>query len=1300
MNNVIQHKSLAVPTAAPDTAVRYLGLYNTPVNNNHSTTIVKLQAKLGRVLYRINAERLGNEAARYVTRAVAGGAVRFTGAVVAHPNLTAILKKFDSITVASAHQRATGLRYQFAAPVYSKYGYHMPNMEVTAATAAVVTTLRFANEDPLHTPIPALYDAQVKRLSEQNKTPTMVYAHPKTITKQQRETTAMAEAVSVLQQFGLHVASRLFPQPPLDTTQHRQAHSTVTSYDKHEMNPVARITLESIFGSRAEYLTWQKLMQQGYRGVPLPTHLRYLDQVSADSAHTELRPPQTLAATAGDARHAHKMQNTNAKWYKMLVQALNQWHMKPPAERTAEPNRVHRLPTPVLASELDYRTVIGSARRVVAQSPQTLLRTDAERLAWTLAKNAQETTAVTHAEDTVDDTLARCVGTYVQCHTDGSVKGHHENSHVILIIDGVLHKHSSTRLTQPDKGDKPKSDRAELQAILDGLSNLPRSTTHVDVFSDCEHNVDTLRFVWDHWTLGTHMHLANRANSHLWQQVMRHRAEKAHLSLNATWVKAHTRRPESPFYFNRMADHAAAIAHTVANATPSAYIPEGAPTNVVCDELLQRALPDAPQHSIEDVVERHWLARWAERPGEHGDFARCVLQGIKTQTLAPWMEKLRAVVPSNLYATVMRFRLNQVHTVVQANRMRNIPLPHTGTACPSCGPHREISTRHLQICPATANTMRGAQMKWSRQMLAAVPNLWRRWETMPDQRTFHTMVTKVDDDKDLLVPFCEGRNSAVMYREVQSDEVLCSWTAETFMWLVRNITVPDKFAALWNLAQWLRQNKTPLKKNGWCAGGLIDVLVDCFDCIGELCSVSVNAHPRLRYHVSGRKGDTDFGCIYDIFSDETREMVRHPDREGKTFELNPEYSEGTSLRSSAFMRKTIQWVADELKWADAHDRDITFMLVIPYEEGRPAWKSVEAVRKDCGEDSARVVLLLPKGSFGFTPPMAWEGSHPEDRANTDKPMTRSTKAEMRVPEYSMGAAAARKLRNKMHTNTTIITNSVASFDTAVIDCSSAKARHNHDSRRYSDTSLAAIREWHTLHCAQNTSIDTEVALIMGPQWRKNGVASADMADALRNDPAWTLTHHAFPWDAKWEWHQGLRDGCHAAKRVSELSPVWWLTTCLHVDIQQLPLIFGRHYSSSAYRRAVCVGMATVWATLEPHITLKDTRTDDEKTQARTRRVGNAADMILRAFQLPPSAIARPQHHLGGNDECDDLMQRFRASMQSNDTTPSSESVEDSVGDPPSPPGDAPALSKAPSCPTAAMGAGACGICPACIARDS
>jgi hypothetical protein len=96
-----------------------------------------------------------------------------------------------------------------------------------------------------------------------------------------------------------------------------------------------------------------------------------------------------------------------------------------------------------------------------------------------------------------------------------------------------------------------------------------------------------------------------------------------------------------------------------------------------------------------------------------------------------------------------------------------------------------------------------------------------------------------------------------------------------------------------------------------------------------------------------------------------------------------------------------------------------------------------------------------------------------------------------------------------------------------------------------------------------------------------------------------------------------------------------------------------------------------------------TSTDEsEKQDARTRRVQTAANDILRALQIPASALARPQHMLPEHYVPQDV--------------PSPAVPADNT---PAPVVDLTLPPAIPVCPSAAAGVGACGDCPVCNTHD-
>lgn len=327
------------------------------------------------------------------------------------------------------------------------------------------------------------------------------------------------------------------------------------------------------------------------------------------------------------------------------------------------------------------------------------------------------------------------------------------------------------------------------------------------------------------------------------------------------------------------------------------------------------------------------------------------------------------------------------------------------------------------------------------------------------------------------------------------------------------------------------------------------------------------------------------------------------------------------------MDKVIDFLTGEIKWADDNNRKITFILVIPYEEGKPGWKGVQRIRDKCGVDAARPIVTYPKGTFAFQSPVAWKGKTPTTKSN--KPMYRLNKAEKVVPEYNTpGQTKPKKKKLNMSTSAT----STAKFVVGIIDCSSRMARQHLDKERYSNESLAALLEWDALHPVLPTKDEPDAALTMGPGWQRDDT-SLQQANELRT-PEWILRNHDFPWDQDWHWmkHPDTRPELHA-HALSLAPPMHWYTGYIHRDIQNLPSAIGIA-PPNGYKRAIMCAYANMWTRLEASSRVEDTRTVAQTESARRRRQDTTASEIMSTLGVARSAMGRPQNQMPQTDEYD------------------------------------------------------------------
>jgi hypothetical protein len=213
--------------------------------------------------------------------------------------------------------------------------------------------------------------------------------------------------------------------------------------------------------------------------------------------------------------------------------------------------------------------------------------------------------------------------------------------------------------------------------------------------------------------------------------------------------------------------------------------------------------------------------------------------------------------------------------------------------------------------------------------------------------------------------------------------LLANISPSRIAWLARASNNNGK--AIIDCIRWGLDPTSSLLKNGWTTPtDLMRLLVDIWNVKGELCSCALNASPLLEFHVSGRKQDTDFGMIYDIFSMETETLIRN--NPGITWLLNPPYNEGNSGASATIMDRALVWVGLQIEMATAEDRDLAFIMIVPYKRGSPAYNGIQQL----GTSQRLILSFAANSCLSFESGLAWRSS------DSDWKGGRPSKAEFRV----------------------------------------------------------------------------------------------------------------------------------------------------------------------------------------------------------------------------------------------------------------------------------------------------------------
>jgi hypothetical protein len=96
-------------------------------------------------------------------------------------------------------------------------------------------------------------------------------------------------------------------------------------------------------------------------------------------------------------------------------------------------------------------------------------------------------------------------------------------------------------------------------------------------------------------------------------------------------------------------------------------------------------------------------------------------------------------------------------------------------------------------------------------------------------------------------------------------------------------------------------------------------------------------------------------------------MAVHP---GITWLLNPPYNEGDSGESSTIMDRAIEWAGEQTLLATEENRDLSFILILPYKRGSPAYKAIQKL----GPMARPIMTFAANSCFSFESGFSWRSS--------------------------------------------------------------------------------------------------------------------------------------------------------------------------------------------------------------------------------------------------------------------------------------------------------------------------------------
>lgn len=1160
-----------IPFLSPTVAVRQLGVWLT-LDLNPSETIRRLRISVGRTLTCIAREKPRFWLKKYITNTVIAGKVRFAGGSTAHPDLYLATEAFDSAICDIMHEHVSSSTRPRQCHTHSTLGLGIVNTTRIAVKAMLVNTIRFATE-PGYTVVHKLAKAQEQRLSLAAQTPGSVWADIGAATATERTHHAILAALHHVKKIGLplHLACQWHLDAPSPAG-------------------LARDTpLYAIFPTAARY---RAFLHQFGEAKTNATHTLQHDHTAA--ANRIPQQPKWLSAFVPygdvlpsqlDLLHHWGAIPWSAPlgWYNTLRGAIGETQATARPIRQLPPAPVHPPPRPLA------------------------LLSDATR-----AARAQEWCAQ-HALDedtTVAQFCTRCTGTYAQIHTDGSAKGATAAGAASIYCAGVQ-QNSSYRVETGSKHilDGPASSSvAEISILSKALEKLPSGLHVIELLADPLGQFSTLvQLIGAGGEWLNHHALVSKAGRPYWNSVSTQitRLSQAGATILPVWVRSHQRRKAPVFAINNTVDSNASIAAEI-DEIDAPYIHR---TDLAVALATTEGCPVVgPDATFDLAASKLDLEQWAGTTvagnGPSGAFARTLLAADKlrvgTWTFAEkWGTAAMAV-------TVQRLRTAAWFTPDRRQRIHP-PVDGAGAGagpanapCDHCAQPGPIKHEHMLQCPAAAlRAQRLASLvTWSRALLRVVPDLWNRANRALSSDKMRTLVNAVDNGRNLLTFGAQGARHVALYPSSYCDSPTEAVTAERFQYLAQNVRPGlDKFEAIRATLQWGATHAEVLAKNGWTAPrDLITAMKRMWNVRGELCSAALNAHPDLEHHVSGCPTDTAFrNTLFDIFSDETRALVRAPENDGACWEVNPPYNEGLTLHSSSIMRDTLLWAADEVQWATQNNRAVSFVYIVPYETGQPAHRTIAKINAQLGDHTARVIAIIPKGAMDFEHGLAWRS-----------PQFGTLVARANGPSLIRDSADINSLQSAAKSPVPRGTN----FETGIIDFSSQLARAS-DGVRFSSANADVLLEWAEIRLKPSLPIE------LSALWPADSLATWVFRSAN-----WTLAAHSFPFTDTF----AAATTAPPAQAGSALDDIlstpaaWWQTLLIPSSFQHLPAHLG--VSSRCWKSAALHGLVSHWLTVEKACRAEDTRSPERIAQDAAKRAvrhDRATASILRA--LGPTVLA-------------------------------------------------------------------------------
>jgi hypothetical protein len=575
--------------------------------------------------------------------------------------------------------------------------------------------------------------------------------------------------------------------------------------------------------------------------------------------------------------------------------------------------------------------------------------------------------------------------------------------------------------------------------------------------------------------------------------------------------------------------------------------------------------------ALTDIRDRFHIHNWTSLMSR-GAFLSSALDASipRSCAISSWSWDLPS--SSFLAACLLRTRCRiwWTHSRVARFHKPTEALPNVNANCPKCfeknGCQIVDDTEHAMSCPNDIIQRSKFACSWFRSLEFGCPGLWTRLAHTPtstDLRSIvHSLTSCLPDDS--TTTFQCSRSLVAGVHVLMDGVTVFTVSASRLAWLA--ISSCYDTDAILSAIQWGVDNCDYLRKNGWTTPyDLMDVLIRIWNVQGELCSCSLNASPLLQYHVSGREQDTAFDMIYDIFSPACRLLVRSKD--GIAWLLNPPYNEGISSQSSDIMDKAIAWAVAEADFASLPDslRDVTFILLIPYQRGKPAYKAVQRSSR------CRVIARFPKSTaLRFDRGTAW-------RMSDDK------------WQYGSGSAQT------------------ADFACALIEIASDSARARHDSSTYSAENAARLLQW----CSANQARGSTSGIVLSELWADT---SSSVWNSLKENISWVADCFHTPICLP-SIFPGIRPPISGsiASDVFSWSEMDWRACLMPKSLETAPFIGG--WSNSKRWRRATHSLITFWSNVESSRRVPSDVTPELKLSRRIGRQAKAEANIFRSLSV-------------------------------------------------------------------------------------